>query len=89
MLVNFTNHPSSQWGERQLREAEKYGDIVDVPFPAVDPEEDEAYIGVLASQAGQLTFPSSRFPQLRQNTASSGLTAEDFLHSMFSYSFMG
>ena len=49
MLVNFTNHPSSQWGERQLREAEKYGDIVDVPFPAVDPEEDEAYIGVLAS----------------------------------------
>ncbi len=50
MLVNFTNHPSSQWGERQLREAEKYGDIVDVPFPDVDPEEDEAYIGVLASE---------------------------------------
>ena len=39
-----------QQGGRQLREAEKYGDIVDVPFPDVDPEEDEAYIGVLASE---------------------------------------
>lgn len=50
MLVNFTNHPSSQWGEGQLREAENYGDIVDIPFPAVDPEGDEAYISALAAE---------------------------------------
>lgn len=50
MLVSFTNHPSFQWGERQLREAEKYGDIVDIPFPAVDLEGDEAYSGILAAK---------------------------------------
>ena len=50
MFVNFTNHPSSQWGEAQLREAGKYGDIVDVPFPAVDADADETYIVTLAAE---------------------------------------
>lgn len=50
MFVNFTNHPSGQWEEAQLREAGKYGDIVDVPFPAVDAAGDENYILKLAEE---------------------------------------
>lgn len=35
MFINFSNHPSSLWGEKQKIEAEKYGPIEDVPFPQV------------------------------------------------------
>ena len=38
VFVNFSNHPSSGWPEDQTREAEKYGRIVDVPFPQVTPD---------------------------------------------------
>lgn len=37
MFVNFTNHPSSCWGKEQLKASASYGEIVDVPFPQVDP----------------------------------------------------
>lgn len=37
ILINLSNHPSSKWGEEQLAATEKYCDIIDVPFPAVDP----------------------------------------------------
>ena len=33
MFVNFSNHPSSLWSENQRKEAEKYGEIVDLKFP--------------------------------------------------------
>lgn len=36
-FVNFTNHPSEYWEEKQLKEALKYGKIYDLPFPAIDP----------------------------------------------------
>lgn len=36
MFINFSNHPSSLWGEEQKKEAGKYGSIEDVPFPQVD-----------------------------------------------------
>ena len=37
-FVNFSNHPSESWNEQQKTEAEKWGEIVDVPFPNVQPE---------------------------------------------------
>ena len=38
-FVNFTNHPSSKWGEKQLSAAKQLGaEIIDLPFPAVPPE---------------------------------------------------
>lgn len=37
-FVNFTNHPSERWDDVQTREAEKYGEIVDVSFPSVSPK---------------------------------------------------
>ena len=35
--MNFSNHPSSAWEPEQIEAAERYGKIVDIPFPAVDP----------------------------------------------------
>lgn len=37
LFTNLSNHPSSQWGEDQLAEAKKLGEIVDMEFPAVNP----------------------------------------------------
>ena len=39
MFINFSNHPSSKWSEKQLKAAEEMGGtIVDIPFPNVRPE---------------------------------------------------
>ena len=39
MLINLSNHPYSQWSEKQKETAETlYGDVVDLPFPFVKPE---------------------------------------------------
>lgn len=38
MFINYTNHPSASWGEKQTNEAKKYGEIVDMPFPNIPPQ---------------------------------------------------
>ena len=51
MLINLTNHPSTQWEHEQLYVArEKYGRVKDLPFPYVDPSWDEEIILRLASE---------------------------------------
>lgn len=37
MLINLTNHPLACWSKEQRAAGEKYGEIVDIPFPDVDP----------------------------------------------------
>ncbi|MEE3384455.1 MAG: CRISPR-associated protein [Prevotella sp.] len=37
MLLNFSNHPSSLWEERQVEATRQYGEIADMPFPSIDP----------------------------------------------------
>ena len=40
MLVNVSNHPSAKaWPKNQLKAAEKYGEIVDLPLPNLGPED--------------------------------------------------
>ncbi len=48
MLVNLTNHPYSEWGEKQKEAARRYGECVDIPFPMVPAEADEREIDLLA-----------------------------------------
>ena len=49
MFINLSNHPSAHWSARQKAAAERLcGDIIDLPFPVVDPAGDEAYIAALA-----------------------------------------
>lgn len=37
MFINFSNHVSEKWSDKQLEEARKYGKLVDIRFPHVDP----------------------------------------------------
>ena len=37
LFINFSNHPSEGWGEEQMTKAKRYGRVVDLPFPQVDP----------------------------------------------------
>jgi len=40
MLLNLSNHPSLHWPDNQKSAArEQFGEIADLPFPAIDPEE--------------------------------------------------
>ena len=48
MFLNLSNHPSANWSEKQLAAAG--GNVVDMPFPQVDPDGDEAYIENLANE---------------------------------------
>lgn len=48
MLLNLSNHPSTSWSSEQIAAA---GDkVIDMPFPQVDPEGDEAYIAQLSTE---------------------------------------
>ena len=48
MLINLSNHPFAKWSEAQTEAARQFGEVVDLPFPQVDPYGDEAYIAELA-----------------------------------------
>lgn len=49
MLINLSNHPVSKWSEEQLSAAQtQFGEVVDLPFPTVDPQADEVAISALA-----------------------------------------
>lgn len=37
MFINLTNHPSESWSEEQQKAAQRYGEIVDLSFPIVEP----------------------------------------------------
>lgn len=50
MLINLSNHPHSMWNEKQLRAAEIYGDIVELPFPDIHPLWDEEDIERLSDE---------------------------------------
>ena len=40
MIINLSNHPHASWQEKQLRAAQAYGEVIDLPFPQVTPATD-------------------------------------------------
>ena len=49
MFINLSNHPSANWSMEQIEAARRLsGEIVDLPFPDIDPAGDETYIAALA-----------------------------------------
>jgi len=50
MLINLSNHPSEKWDETQKNAAQPYGKLVDLPFPAIDPEAEMDAVVQLAEQ---------------------------------------
>lgn len=51
MFVNYTNHPSAMWSNKQLAATRPYGKIIDIPFFPVDPSASAEKIQLLASEA--------------------------------------
>lgn len=47
-FINFSNHSSSNWSNKQIIESSKYGEIVDIPFPMVEENASEEYISNLS-----------------------------------------
>lgn len=50
MFVNFSIHPSEGWSEELLAVAHKYGEIVDIHFPNIEP-------AFTSSMVNSLAFP--------------------------------
>lgn len=50
VLINLTNHPSALWDEKQHKASHRYGEIMDIVFPAIDETGDESYIAKLADE---------------------------------------
>lgn len=50
MFLNISNHKSENWSMNQTSEAKKYGEIVDIPFPAVNPRESDEYMNDLVDE---------------------------------------
>lgn len=38
MLINCTNHPYEIWNEAQRKASTAYGEVLDIPFPQIDPK---------------------------------------------------
>lgn len=53
IFINHTNHPSEKWSAAQRQAAEAFGEIVDVPFPAIPPEWDEHQVAKLAASEAE------------------------------------
>ena len=49
MFINFSNHPHALWSAEQQAAAQRYGTVVDLAFPAIDPAADEAALDSLAT----------------------------------------
>ena len=48
-FLNLSNHPSSTWSEHQLKVAnDQYGEVLDIPFPEIEPEWDTHQVAELA-----------------------------------------
>ena len=48
MFINLSNHPSAKWSEEQLKAALRYGDVVDLAFPEIQPDQSTAEVHALA-----------------------------------------
>lgn len=49
-FINFSNHPSKNWSIKQLKEANKYGEIIDIAFPNIDPSIDGNTVRIIMDE---------------------------------------
>ena len=48
VFVNFSNHPSNSWDEKQKKASEQYGSIEDLSFPMVSAQASREEVSMLA-----------------------------------------
>ncbi len=62
VLINLTNHPSSSWGDAQVQAAESYGEIIDIPFPDIAPDDCSEGIEALVEEYVNKILDRPEFP---------------------------
>lgn len=50
MLINYSNHPSINWSEKQKKAASMWGRVVDLSFAQVPAQADEQEIEMIAQE---------------------------------------
>ena len=60
LFLNLSNHSSDKWSEAQLDAARAYGEVVDMPFPVIDPGATTEEIHRLAEEYAEEI--SSKYP---------------------------
>lgn len=70
MFINFSNHPYALWSAEQQAAAQRYGTVVDLAFPAIDPAADEAAL----EAAGIPTLAACSRRQSQETTCPDGST---------------
>lgn len=50
VIINLTNHPSVNWSDTQIQAADIYGEIIDMPFPIIDPKMSATEVNELAEE---------------------------------------
>lgn len=53
MFINYSNHPSENWNEKQLTEAKKWGEVLDLPFLQVSADMSSTEVVKLAEEEVQ------------------------------------
>lgn len=61
MFINLTNHPSSQWDERQTKAARQFGEIEDMAFPQVNPNDSREDIAAIAEETAKIIVEKSHY----------------------------
>ncbi|MDD2355643.1 MAG: hypothetical protein PHX95_10010 [Lachnospiraceae bacterium] len=69
MFLNFSNHPAESWQKKQFDVASIYGEVIDLPFPQIDPatsSEDveklaRVYIGKVINMKPDVVFVAGEF----------------------------
>lgn len=57
VFINISNHPSSEWTEKQFSKAkDEYGEITDMPFPDILPNSDSKEINKTAKKIAREIF---------------------------------
>lgn len=58
-FINLSNHPSGNWAEAQLAEAQRLGEILDIPFPMIPEHASRDEISALATHFLQVIQQAS------------------------------
>lgn len=48
LFINFSNHPSKYWDDKQRKASQNYGELFDMPFPQIAPNASYEELQILA-----------------------------------------
>ncbi len=48
LFINFSNHPSKYWDDKQRKASHNYGELFDMPFPQISPNASYEELQILA-----------------------------------------